>query len=129
MVSPEIIITYDDEGIPVNISSGSINPDPKQKNCKKSCPTIKSGSYTFSYGMFPNNPDRPKKRPALEIGTVPTTGPNPNNKNQNSATGVWIHDGCNDRTCAEGCLTISPNDWQGFMKNFPEDSNGRAIVW
>lgn len=126
-----LVITYDDKGIPVNISSGSIKPDPKQDNCKKGCPTIESRSYDFVRDDFPKTLKRADQTryPALFIGTVPTTASNPNNNNTRSAKGVWIHKGYKDRTCAEGCLTIDPTDWEKFMKNFPKGSTGKVIVW
>lgn len=91
-----MVATYDDNGIPANISSGSINPDPKQDNCKQSCPTADSGTYDFEQGNFPNTLKKKgqNRYSALFIGKVPTTAPNPNNNNAYSAKGIWIHKGC-----------------------------------
>lgn len=125
---PNVVVVTNDYGIPISIGTGSTKPDSKQSNCtNKDCPQILPGTYPFKAGQFPNDPKVEKKIPALELGTVPTIRPNPNNYNKMSATGVWIHSGGRERTFSEGCLTIDPKYWADFLKN--AGSNGDATVW
>lgn len=129
------VLTTNDWGVPINISKGSIYPDPKRKECSNGCPTIKSGTYHFSYDNFPKNvPIRngkptKKRYPALYMGEVETREPNPNNANKPTAVGVWVHKGGTHGTGATGCLTISPDYWVDFINNFNKGSTGVVKVW
>ena len=128
---PHWVMVTNDWYIPIDIARGSISPDLKMPACTRGCPTIKSGTYPFQLDDFPRNLRRSgqKRYPALRLGTVPSTAPNPNNNNQKIMTGIWIHRGGGDRTFSEGCLAIDPKDWADFMKNFPAGSSGKVIAW
>ena len=126
---PRWFCTTNSWGIPTHCYPGSTKPDKSRPKCKNGCPEILPGTYPYQAGNFPNNPDVPlkKKYPALQLGTVPTTGPNPNNNNQSSMHGAWIHKGYNTMTGSEGCLTLSPKFWDDFFKN--AGSSGHATIW
>ncbi len=131
-VYPNWVVTFNNFGLPINLSRGSINPDPNRQACQpRGCPTIQSGyNYTYNQGLFPNNPRPGQSRyPALFLGTVPSIAPNPNNNNLSLITGAWIHRGGQNGTGSQGCLTISPNNWNNFISNFPQNSSGRVLVW
>jgi RHS repeat-associated protein len=130
-VYPNWFITFSDWWIPINASPGSTKPDPSRDICKKGCPEIESGTYPYFVDKFPYREDVPeeKKYPAPRLGTVPSQLPNPNNNNQKSMTGVWVHKGGRTSTGSEGCLTIDPKYWNDFMGNFPLGSKGNLTVW
>jgi len=134
-VYPNWIIPTNDWGFPTGAYPGSTKPDPKQPNCRnKNCPEILPGKYPFTMAPFPRTP-RPGREPIPapllgNDGTVPTREPNPNNNNQNSATGVRIHPGLpssKGRTGSEGCLTLDPTFWDDFVKSI--GSSGNVTVW
>jgi hypothetical protein len=61
-------------------------------------------------------------------GLVPTAAPNPNQNGKSFATYVYIHAGYKTATYAEGCLTIAPGDWAGFISRFPDGTRGIVRV-
>ena len=78
---------------------------------------------------FPYRSDVPadKKYPAPRLGTVPSRGPNPNNNNQSTITGVWIHKGGSFSRGSAGCLTLDPAYWDNFMEK--AGTSGDVTVW
>jgi hypothetical protein len=132
-VYPNVVVITNDYGIPISIGKGSTKPDPKQPNCmNKNCPEILPGTYPFTTAPFPRTgtPRLPAAPLLGNDGTVPTRAPNPNNNNQNSATGIRIHPGLpseKKRTGSEGCITLDPDYWSDFMKGV--GSSGNVTVW
>jgi hypothetical protein len=80
-----------------------------------------------------HHPSSPAGYPALILNNnknVPTTGPNPNNPSgAATADAIHIHKGGNYSTGSKACLTVTPNDWSNFMRNFPSGTRGRVGVY
>jgi len=130
-IYPKWYLTLNDWFMPVNLSMGSTKPDPNRPECGNGCPEIAPGAYDFTSDMFPHNLTYPgqQRYRALDLNTVPSIAPNPNNPNNLSIIeGVWIHRGGLNGTSSEGCLTIYPPDYPSFMQNFPRWSTGTVIV-
>ena len=124
---PAIVYIYDTDTNQISGPyRGSTQPDQSRPACNGGCVSASAGAYKFKRGWFPNTLKKPGQQRyiALLLGTVPATGPNPNNSGNASLTGVWIHSGGQTSTTSEGCLTIDPSDWPSFIGNFGRGASG-----
>ncbi len=121
-----MVFVLDSDGQVIANYRGSVDPDLARKNCANGCPTIATGTHAISAE------DRTKYGGTVLVvgnnGTVPTEGPNPNQKGRNFATGVYVHTGYRTTTGAEGCLTINPAHWKSFISHFPTGTRGTLTV-
>ena len=104
---------------------GSIYPD--DMNVKG---RIKDGTYSLHIGFHKRNSKVPttadlivknnssELRPALIVqrdGTVPVIS---HNASKTTSSLIHVHNGFNSSRGSDGCLTLRPSDWPGFIQTF-----------
>lgn len=90
----------------------------------KKYPIIMSGIYKFK--TVKHNRYNPRALILEEGGFVPTFNANPNQGGAFIANEIFVHKGRHtgvNRDSA-GCITIDPEEWDSFIKLFPEGSTG-----
>jgi hypothetical protein len=129
-VYPTPVYIYDTEaGTWTGPFAGNSAPTQTSSSCNSQCPTIKTGNYPYQVNRFPFKVRANQTRyRALNLGTVPAIAPNPKNDNKPIIIGVWIHKGGTLTTGSQGCLTISPRDWDKFISNFAPGEIGTVVV-
>jgi RHS repeat-associated protein len=124
------VYVYDDQtGDLFGPFRGSTEADQARPKCTKGCPQVAEGRFKYTTNFFPFRvrPNQTRYR-ALNLGTVPSLGPNPNNGGNSSITGTWVHRGGQTSTGSEGCLTIDPADWPTFISKFSKGTTGYVEV-
>lgn len=117
----------------VKVYEGSTLPNPYRPNNPEitgtdAYPTVRSGIYPYSVGL---HQDTYKAIRVNSGNPVPTTAPNPNNKDQLSqAEGINVHKGQkSDWRGSAGCFTIKREQWDDFIRQFKNEDKGTIYVY
>jgi hypothetical protein len=108
-------VYIDVDGEIIGPFTGSTYPDSKQDESTTEWNTVDEGEHDF------NNTHGHKGRKGLNLVEDNNKSSQENRVSEGSPEDmelVNIHSGWNSRRFSEGCLTISPGDWDSFASNF-----------